>query len=109
MKRFKIGDRVVVLDNFNETALGKVGIIIANRDRGHVVGFFCEGVMSNYELGYFVNEYPDLKATWWVKDYALKKVITKINSNNLQKGIDFIKLRCIMELSAGERREYGIY
>jgi len=50
MKRFKIGDRVVVLDNFNETALGKVGIIIANRDRGHVVGFFCEGVMTNYEL-----------------------------------------------------------
>lgn len=48
MKRFKIGDRVVVLDNFNETALGKVGIIIANRDRGHVVGFFCEGVMTNY-------------------------------------------------------------
>lgn len=64
MKRFKIGDRVVVLGNFNETALGKVGIIIANRDRGHVVGFFCEGVQSNYELEYFVNEYPRLKATW---------------------------------------------
>ena len=41
MKRFKIGDRVVVLDNFNTTAKGKVGTIIANRDRGHVVGFFC--------------------------------------------------------------------
>lgn len=50
MKRFKIGDRVVVLDNFNTTAKGKVGTIIDNRDRGHVVGFFCEGVMTNYEL-----------------------------------------------------------
>ena len=77
MKRFKIGDRVVVLDNFNETALGKVGIIVANRDRGHVVGFFCEGVEINYELEYFVNEYPDLKATWWVREYALKSVISK--------------------------------
>lgn len=65
MKRFKIGDRVVVLDNFNSTAKGKVGTIITNRDRGHVVGFFCEGVQSNYELEYFVNDYPGLKATWW--------------------------------------------
>lgn len=65
MKRFKIGDRVVVLDNFNETALGKVGIIIANRDRGHVVGFFCEGVMTNYELEDWLYKYPGLKATWW--------------------------------------------
>lgn len=55
MKRFKIGDRVVVLDNFNTTAKGKVGTIIANRDRGHVVGFFCEGVMTNYGLEYFVD------------------------------------------------------
>lgn len=72
MKNFKIGDRVVVLDNFNETALGKVGTIIANRDRGHVVGFFCEGVMTNYELEYFVNEYLDLKATWWFDPRGLE-------------------------------------
>lgn len=72
MKRFKIGDRVLVLDNFNETALGKVGIIIANRDRGHVVGFFCEGVHTNYELEYFVNEYTDLKATWWYAPSGLE-------------------------------------
>lgn len=65
MKNFKIGDRVLVLDNSNETALGKVGIIIANRDRGHVVGFFCEGVQTNYELDYYKREYPRLKATWW--------------------------------------------
>ena len=65
MKNFKIGNKVLVRDNFNKTATGKVGIIIANRDRGHVVGFFCEGVQSNYELEYFVNEYPGLKATWW--------------------------------------------
>ena len=77
MKRFKIGDRVVVLDNFNTTAKGKVGTIIANRDRGHVVGFFCDGVQSNYELEYFVGKYPGLKATWWVRSYALKKAMTK--------------------------------
>lgn len=54
MKRFKIGDRVVVLDNFNTTAKGKVGTIITNRDRGHVVGFFCEGVMTtvSWRIGY---------------------------------------------------------
>lgn len=63
MKRFKIGDRVVVLDNFNTTAKGKVGTIITNRDRGHVVGFFCEGVMTNYELEDYIVRYPSLKAT----------------------------------------------
>lgn len=72
MKRFKIGDRVVVLDNFNETALGKVGIIIANRDRGHVVGFFCEGVQTNYELEDYVVRYPSLKATWWFAPRGLE-------------------------------------
>ena len=61
MKRFKIGDRVVVLDNFNPTAKGKVGTIITNRDRGHVVGFFCEGVMTNYELEDYIVRYPSLK------------------------------------------------
>lgn len=72
MKNFKIGDRVLILDIFNKTATGKVGTIIANRDKGHVVGFFCAGVMTNYELEYFVNEYPDLKATWWFDPRGLK-------------------------------------
>lgn len=71
MKNFKIGYRVLVLDNFNDTATGKIGTIIANRGRGHVVGFFCEGVHSNYELGYFVNDYPGLKATWWFDSRGL--------------------------------------
>lgn len=72
MKRFKIGDRVVVLDNFNTTAKGKVGTIITNRDRGHVVGFFCEGVMTNYELEDWLYKYPGLKATWWVDSRGLE-------------------------------------
>lgn len=80
MKRFKIGDRVVVLDNFNTTAKGKVGTIIANRDRGHVVGFFCEGVVTNYELRYFVNGYPGLKATWWFDPRGLELANTFTNN-----------------------------
>lgn len=72
MKRFKIGDRVVVLDNFNRTAIGKVGIIIANRDMGHVVGFFCEGVVTNYELEDWLYKYPGLKATWWFDSRGLE-------------------------------------
>ena len=72
MKNFKIGDKVLVLDNFNYTTTGKIGTIIANRDRGHVVGFFCEDVKSNYELEYFVNEYPRLKATWWFDPSGLE-------------------------------------
>lgn len=72
MKRFKIGDRVVVLDNFNTTAKGKVGTIITNRDRGHVVGFFCEGVMTNYELEDYIVRYPSLKATWWFDPRGLE-------------------------------------
>lgn len=71
MKRFKIGDRVVVLDNFNETATGKIGTIIANRERGHVVGFFCEGVQTNYELEDWLYKYPGLKATWWFDSRGL--------------------------------------
>lgn len=65
MKRFKIGDRVVVLHNFNNTATDKIGIILANRDGGHTVGFFREGIMTNYELEAFVDKHPGLKATWW--------------------------------------------
>lgn len=80
MKRFKIGDRVVVLDNFNETALGKVGIIIANRDRGHVAGFFCEGVMTNYELEDYIVRYPSLKATWWFDPRELELANTFTNN-----------------------------
>lgn len=80
MKRFKIGDRVVVLDNFNETALGKVGIIIANRDRGHVVSFFCEGVMTNYELEDYIVRYPSLKATWWFDPRGLELASSFTNS-----------------------------
>lgn len=80
MKNFKIGDRVLILDIFNETATGKVGTIIANRDRGHVVGFFCEGVQSNYELEYFVNEYPRLKATWWFDPRGLELANTFTNN-----------------------------
>jgi hypothetical protein len=72
MKRFKIGDRVVVLDNFNRTAIGKVGIIIANRDMGHVVGFFCEGVVTNYELEDWLYKYQGLKATWWFDSRGLE-------------------------------------
>lgn len=78
MKRFKIGDRVVVLDNFNETALGKVGIIIANRAGGHVVGFFREGVQINYELEDWLYKYPGLKATWSVPyQYLTTTTISK--------------------------------
>lgn len=80
MKRFKIGDRVVVLDNFNETALGKVGTIIANRDRGHVVGFFYEGVMTNYELEDWLYKYPGLKATWWFDSRGLELANTFTNN-----------------------------
>mgnify|MGYP000890259784 CR=1 FL=1 len=72
MKRFKIGDKVLVLDNLNMTALGKVGTIISNRDRGHVVGFFYGDVMTNYELDYFKRKYPGLKATWWYNPCSLE-------------------------------------
>ena len=42
----KIGDRVKVLDDFNETALGKVGTIVDESASGFVVGFSCGGVKS---------------------------------------------------------------
>lgn len=80
MKRFKIGDRVVVLDNFNPTVKGKVGTIITNRDRGHVVGFFCEGVMTNYELEDYIVRYPSLKATWWFGSRGLELANTFTNN-----------------------------
>lgn len=80
MKRFKIGDRVVVLDNFNTTAKGKVGTIVANRDRGYVVGFFCEGVMTNYGLEDYIVRYPSLKATWWFDPIGLGLVNTFTNN-----------------------------
>ena len=61
----KVGDRVRVLDNFNMTALGKVGIILDKSNEGFVVGFFCEGVESNCYHSNYTHRYHDLKATWW--------------------------------------------
>lgn len=80
MKRFKIGDIVVVLDNFNTTAKGKAGTIVANRDRGHVVGFFCEGVQTNYELEDWLYKYPGLKATWRFDSRGLEPANTFTNN-----------------------------
>ena len=71
---------MVVLDNFNTTAKGKVGTIIANRDREHVVGFFCEGVMTNYELEDYIVRYPSLKATWWFDPRGLELANTFTNN-----------------------------
>lgn len=39
--KLKIGDKVRALDDFNETALGKVGTILDEYDHGFMVGFFC--------------------------------------------------------------------
>lgn len=79
MKRFKIGDRVVVLDNFNTTAKGKVGTIITNRDRGHVVGFFCDGVRTNHSLHEYKHLYRGLKATWSIPYHYLTTAIISKN------------------------------
>lgn len=71
---------MLVLDSYNESALGRIGIIISNRDRGHVVGFFCEGIDTNYELRYFVDKYPGLKATWWYNPRGLELANTFTNN-----------------------------
>ena len=74
MTNFKIGDRVLVNDNFNETVTGRIGTIIGNKDRGHIVGFFCDGVQTNYMLKDFVDKYSGLKATWWFDPRGLELV-----------------------------------
>ena len=80
MKNFKIGDKVLMLSNINETAMGKVGTILYNRERGPVVGFFCEGIETNYELEYFKSGYPRLKATWWFDSRDLELVNSYTNT-----------------------------
>lgn len=79
MKRFKIGDRVVVLDNFNTTAKGKVVTIVANRARGHVVGFFCGGVRTNHSSHEYKPLYKGLKATWSIPYHYLTTTIIPKN------------------------------
>lgn len=70
---------MVVLDNFNTTAKGKVGTIITNRDRGHVVGFFCGGVRTNHSLHEYKHLYRGLKATWSIPYHYLTTTIISKN------------------------------
>ena len=64
-KKYSIGTRVVVNTNFNRSANNKKGIVLDENNNGYVVGFFCEGVETNYMLGDYKKDYPGLKATWW--------------------------------------------
>lgn len=107
---FKQGQLVLVMRDWEDNNTeGKLGKIVDIWGSDYKIGFFEELKKTNEDTKVYQEKYGSIKSTWWVRSYLIKTPVSKINSNNLQKGIDFKKLRCIMELSAGERREYGIY
>lgn len=68
-----VNKEVKILEASISDMIGKIATVLYDGgDIDIIVGFFCEGVQTNYELEYFVNEYPGLKATWWFAHRGLE-------------------------------------
>ena len=75
---FKEGQTVLVTDNWEDNnTKGKIGIILDIWGSSYKIGFYDELEMSNEDSYYYKKRNISIKSTWWVKGYALKKVMTK--------------------------------
>lgn len=75
---FEQGQTVLVTRDweYNNTE-GKLGIILKIYGSSYKIGFFDELNKTNEDTKAYQERYGSIKSTWWVRDYALKKVMTK--------------------------------
>lgn len=75
---FEKGQTVLVIRDWedNDTE-GKLGIILDIWGSDYKIGFFKELNKTNGDTKAYQEKYSSIKSTWWVREYALKNVMTK--------------------------------
>lgn len=75
---FKQGQRVLVTRDYEDNnTRGKLGIILKIDGSSCKIGFFDELKKTNEDTKAYQERYSSIKSTWWVREYALKSVISK--------------------------------
>ncbi len=75
---FEKGQIVLVTRDWEENnTKGKLGIVLDTWGSDRLIGFFDEINKTNGSLGLYKKKYGSIKSTWWIKDYALKRVMSK--------------------------------
>lgn len=75
---FKEGKTVLVTDNWEDNnTKGKLGIILKIDGSSCKIGFFDELKKTNVDKRWYIDKYPDIKSTWWVRSYLLKSPVSK--------------------------------
>ncbi len=74
----KQGKTVLVTRDWeNNNTRGKLGIILNIDGSSYKIGFFDELKKTNGDTEVYQKRYGSIKSTWWVREYALKSVISK--------------------------------
>ena len=75
---FKQGKTVLVTRDWEDNnTRGKLGIILNIDGSSYKIGFFDELKKTNGDTEVYQKRYSSIKSTWWVREYALKSVISK--------------------------------
>lgn len=75
---FKQGKTVLVTRDWEgNNTRGKLGIILNIDGSSYKIGFFDELKKTNEDTEVHQKRYGSIKSTWWVREYALKSVISK--------------------------------
>lgn len=75
---FKEGQTVLVTEDWEDNNTeGKLGIILKIDGSSFKIGFFDELKKTNGDTKAYQEKYGSIKSTWWVREYALKSVISK--------------------------------
>lgn len=75
---FKQGQVVFVTRDWeNNNTKGKLGRIVDIWGSDYKIGFFDELKKTNGDTKAYQERYGSIKSTWWVREYALKRAMTK--------------------------------
>lgn len=75
---FKEEQTVLVTRDWEDNnTRGKLGIILKINGSSYKIGFFEELNKTNGDTKVYQERYGSIKSTWWVRDCALKKTMTK--------------------------------
>lgn len=75
---FEQGQIVLVTEDWEDNNTeGKLGRILDIWGSYYNIGFFNKLKMSNGDNRWYVDKYPDVKSTWWVRSYLIKSSVTK--------------------------------
>ena len=74
----RMGTKVFCTEDYDDNNTGgKLGRILDIWGSYYNIGFFNKLKMSNGDEMRYVDKYPDVKSTWWVRNYLIKSSVTK--------------------------------